>query len=110
MSYVPHTVLAGGLTGLPQNAPRQRVPFRRPYKKYERSPTAKRVMALACSAPGTLASEFDEVLGLCNSYVYLATLRLDKYLETTTERNAKNMPVTRVWPTKLFLAKFPATL
>lgn len=110
MTYTPRTVLAGGLTGLPSFLPKQRKPLRRPYKVYERSTTAQKVMAYVCAHPGELSAVVDRTIGFKNTYLYLATLRMDQYIDTTTERGTNNILVTRVWPSKIYLAKYPPTL
>lgn len=118
MSYTPHTVLAGGLTGLPGDRPaltprpvkEKYLNGKAGYVKYVKSTVAHRMMGFVCENPGIKAAELMHLMKNRTSYGYLECLRRDGYARVTTERKPGGMAIMRVWPTDLFLAMFPPTL
>ena len=113
MSYTPHTVWVGAqsvATKAPRPVKAKYLNGKAGYLNYENSPVAQRLMAAICQNPGAAATELVAVIKNRISYGYLDCLRLDGYADVRVERKAKGMAVMHVWPTELFLAKFPPTL
>jgi hypothetical protein len=110
MSYTPHTVWVGVQPKAPRPIKAKYIKGKAGYVNYENSPVAQRMMALICQNPGAAATELVAVTRNRISYGYLDCLRRDGYADVRVERKAKGMAVMHVWPTELFLAKFPPTL
>ena len=77
------------------------------YVRYERSPTAHRLMAHICNTPGLSVAELSALMGHTTTYFFITCLLEDGYVETTQGLKSNNVQIRLIWPTELFLAKFP---
>lgn len=110
MSYVPRTVWVDRPVPKPRPVKSKYLKGHAGYVKYANSSVAHHLMNLVCEQPGMTAAEIMARSKNKSAYGYIDCLVRDGYARVTTDRNAHNVPIMRVWPTELFLAMFPRNL